>query len=765
LAAEPETAAAASGGESSARSSPALARPARRREDGRRWWPAVVAGALDLALFGALLFPWLRAIATSVPAYGDGGDARLIVWVLAQVADALPHALAAGPRALFDVPIFHPSPGQLAGSEHFLGAQVGFAPVWLATGNAVLGANLLVLLSYPLAAFATWWLLCDLGLWTAGAWLAGLVFALGPLRVPAQLNLLQTQAFFLPLTAIALLGLARRPGWQRAGALFAVLAVGLATSYYLATLLCVVVVVWIAVEPAGPPTGRVRRASVALAVLAAAVAALALLSQPYFARKAAIGAARADVASVVEAPPPVPEARSDGARRIRVVFWSGIERTLGGPVCAALAALGIVAVAFRRGRHARRVALAGMALVIVGIGLALGAYRTLLPSDALAAIEFLRSRPRFLALAAFGYALLVGVGADLLRALAGPRAAALVVAVGGLLVVWTRGSELIGPRGLDRVSPSDAELSAYRQIAAIAESSGRGPLLELPWLGSHHRPQQAWAMIGQLEHGLPLVGGYTGYEPAHAPLLRSLVTGLPAPAAVADLVDTTHVRWLLLRPAADWPHAERRVAMAEGLAQDPSLGPRWEIDGWTLQRLDRTPEHGEWFDALARAPEPGRTVLGTSLAALPADSPASIRGPTRGLRVRAGSFVRVPLEIANGGDEPWPVSAAGGADAPGVVYLEVRWDGPRDGDRSSLGRALVQPLGRDVPADEALAAVLRLRAPDEPGGYDLVVRLRQRGGAAFDDAPGAAVRVAVEVGARAADAALRRSADHQRSSS
>src|SRR5262245_61387248 len=112
-------------------------------------------GALSLlayvAVFAVLAWPWLEGAVDSVPrsvgtpfVYAD--DARFIILVLGWVA----HALARAPLSLFDLPIEHPAPRQLSGSEHFLTSQILAAPVFWATGNAVLATNVATLASYPL---------------------------------------------------------------------------------------------------------------------------------------------------------------------------------------------------------------------------------------------------------------------------------------------------------------------------------------------------------------------------------------------------------------------------------------------------------------------------------------------------------------------------------------------------------------------------------------------------------------------------------------
>lgn len=147
----------------------------RHREGGCGLWGSLAAYVI---LFAALSS---RLLAEAAGAFGRGNnpvDSRLLAWTQAAVAGAL----ADDPVALFDAPIFHPAPSQLAGAEAFLSSQIVYAPVFWLTGNAVLAANVLILLSYPLAALAMDRLLVALGAGRLVAWVGGLVFALGPDR-------------------------------------------------------------------------------------------------------------------------------------------------------------------------------------------------------------------------------------------------------------------------------------------------------------------------------------------------------------------------------------------------------------------------------------------------------------------------------------------------------------------------------------------------------------------------------------------------------
>ena len=102
---------------------------------------------------------------------------------------------------MFDANIHHPAPHALTGSEHLASTQLLAVPAVWRTGNPLLVANLLVWSSYPLAAIVMRALLLALGCGAAVAWTGGLVFALGPLRVPASLEVIHFLNVYVALTA------------------------------------------------------------------------------------------------------------------------------------------------------------------------------------------------------------------------------------------------------------------------------------------------------------------------------------------------------------------------------------------------------------------------------------------------------------------------------------------------------------------------------------------------------------------------------------
>jgi hypothetical protein len=147
------------------------------------------------ALTIAFTWPVTAGLASDVP--GDLGDSLLNMWILAWGADHLPGLLAgpAGWNAFWHGNIFHPEPYSLALSEHLFGQVLQIAPVYAATGNAILAYNLIFLSTFVLSAFGAFLLVRDLtGDWRAG-FVAGLVYGFLPYRIAqiAHVQVLSSQ--------------------------------------------------------------------------------------------------------------------------------------------------------------------------------------------------------------------------------------------------------------------------------------------------------------------------------------------------------------------------------------------------------------------------------------------------------------------------------------------------------------------------------------------------------------------------------------------
>jgi hypothetical protein len=656
-------------------------------------------------VFGMLFVPWLRLAAEAIPRQPHADDARVIVWIVGWVA----HALRTAPLAIADAPIDYPAPAQITGCEHLATSQLVAGPIYWLTGNAVLATNLTTMASYPLGALAMERLVTALGAGGLVAWASGLLFALGPLRVPANVQTLQYPNLFLPLAALALVRLRERPGFGRTLVAAGAIGLGLFGSYYAAVLVTLVAAAWIVLD--APRDGRARFMTLGTLALMLPLPALWYVSRPYLARAATLGPVLTAMAQSV----------ASEAWRFRAEL-ALLTLPRFGAVPLGLAAAGLVGLAPRG--PSRRLALAGVVFAAVGFVLSLGptqpffGHDVTLPYAIVAAspARFFRSPERFLVLAGFGTALLAAALLVLLPRRVGAAAAVVVAA----LVVVERG-QVLRTWTPDFVLDPTAR-AAYARVGTVADG---GALLELPIEDRAWATLEPDAMIGNTIHHLPLVGGYTGYRAAHRPLLLSLLGRLPAPEAWDALVDLTGARWLLLRPASFWRDVTQRDALAA------STGTVVVEDaGWTLLRIARTPERRWWFEALAAGPRPGETVLGTPLVPL-ASAHATLSLVEAPADVAPRGLTTLKVRVENDGATPWPVAVPADFPTTFAVGLAAEW---RAGSIPEPGSPATQPVALpwDLRAGEHVDVDVRVGTPAAGGDHTLALRVVQEGSGAFD---------------------------------
>jgi len=714
-------------------------------------------------------------------------DSILIVRVLAWIA----HALLVSPTSIFDAPMNFPATAQLTGSEHFGSSQLVFAPSFWATGNAVFAANVVALISYPLAAFAMQCLLVVLGCASGAAFVGGLLFALGPLRVPGNLHMIQYLNVWLPVVVLALVRLRQRPTTGGAFVLSVVVTLGFLSSYYMAVMLALTLAVWAADEILREDTQRGRFAVLLVSAVAAASLLLIATSLPYLERST-----DPDRLALLAG------AEQQNAARVERGFWAGSM----GPLVAGIGGnfgyhpwLGLVPLLFmalgllglRPANHSagRRMARLGLIFSTIGGVLALGAAVRLgdhfvpLPYAALmnSSLRFFRVPERFVVLGGFGTALMAGAGMDVLvRAGGSFRMRALVVSAAMFLVVWGEGLAFCDTP-LVKIRAASVDAPVYEEVGRRARSLGGGPLLEIPAGTTDGAPSPVTmeALIGSTRHVLPTIMEYTGYPPAHLPLVEQCVRRLPDGTALAELVDMTHLRWLLIRPRGDWPGpGDRTVFLNRLLGAFPgAFVGSWQVRGFLIVDLVEVglkPHRQQWFRALAAGPTEGRSLLGTSfgLAVAPAArSSILVANPPGEVDVR--NFVTLDLTISNLGESDWPVfvpppqagkaefqralrlrSPEGGlmatspiptAQPPATaVELVARW-WPAAGGEASPARQQSLQLSRDVPAGESLRQSVVLLTPDSPGSYDLEIDAEQRDGSPFTGLGSSSLRLPVVV--------------------
>lgn len=126
-----------------------------------------------------LILTWPASRLAGTHQLGGGNDPWLYIWTIGWNV----HALTTAPWAIFDANIFYPHANTLAYSEHLIGTAPFAAPIVWLTGSPLLATNIVALLSVFLGGVGAYLLGRQLGLGTAGAFLAGVVFAFTPPRL------------------------------------------------------------------------------------------------------------------------------------------------------------------------------------------------------------------------------------------------------------------------------------------------------------------------------------------------------------------------------------------------------------------------------------------------------------------------------------------------------------------------------------------------------------------------------------------------------
>jgi hypothetical protein len=309
---------------------------------------------------------------------------------------------------------------------------------------------------------------------------------------------------------------------------------------------------------------------------------------------------------------------------------------------------------------------------------------------------------RFVVMAHLGFALLAALGVERLLARAGRLAWPGALAIGAVAIA------ALGPRPPLRLVPEpvgDDVAPAYRWLAEHGE--GR-PLLELPEaiLAAAGR-----RMYLSTFHWLPIVDGYSAYNPKTSSFIHSLASGLPKEEALQELVDWVDIGWILVH--------------RDGI-------PRWARRAWYGLPPPGLVPAGVWGDDLLfRVTQPVRndrrerllstreTLGGVPLAPLGDRCPGALRVVARP-PAPWPPFSRQDLEVEvrNDGPAPWP---AFGLLPAYLVRLRIDLPGapPPWWFRRSLD------LPGDVPAGGRIRVPVSLWMPPKPGRYAFELSLEQ----------------------------------------
>jgi len=526
-----------------------------------------------LAVVVWLTWPLARAASTSLPStrYSALHDTLYSAWVLAWES----HALVTAPAHFADANIYHPTTGALFYGPAALGALPLFAPVFLATGNAALATNVMLVFGLALTATAMHVILRR---WT-GSELAGLVGASTLLANPWLVR------DFVPIV----------PHWAALG-LLPLVAFTAAVPFPstraalrllpLVVLQCLTDLVYVAPAVLAPLGALIilrllRPATRAAALRLAAVLvlgglALAPVYRGYLGVRAANPALERQTTWTI--------AEADFAAPLPARFLDGQFPFVVRPVTIVLVGVGALAALRRRRKGSAPPAPGGWAhgalWSVVGAVVSLpptvtvagGVYRT--PMGLLDLwlhlYRTLRVPSRVGVAGLLGLGILSGVAYGEIVALVGTRlrtarAARLVRAgVAVVLVGLVFQANGVVPAGLPLQTPPDVPAA----FAPVLRSS-RGPLLELPagpdgLAGNAH----AAAMYRSTAHWRPLLNGYASYWPAGFAERMAAAARLPDADALDGLVASTglsliwlHTRGLTREQLAAWTPPPRGLTV------------------------------------------------------------------------------------------------------------------------------------------------------------------------------------------------------------
>jgi hypothetical protein len=269
----------------------------------------------------------------------------------------------------------------------------------------------------------------------------------------------------------------------------------------------------------------------------------------------------------------------------------------------------------------------------------------------------------------------------------------------------------------------DATAPVYRWLAA---QDGPGAVLEIPAqttqqdVGGNLRNGRY--MVASTTHWRPLLNGWTAYPPPSAGFFAAAIRDLPAPEALAALVDASDLRWIVLhrgdltqREAARWAGALPGLQLVERFGTDEVYvvtEPRTRP--WRKQVLPRSDARAaDTLTGSSTAPLTERCRRGTIVAV---DAPE--RFPIVPLAQR------IPVRIHNGSDCTWP---GVGIRSEGLVGLDYRWIAPSGSSTAADPGAFSQLLADVAPHDDVDTAVVVPPPGGETGTWTLEIRLRQEG--------------------------------------
>jgi hypothetical protein len=155
----------------------------------------------------ALVATWPLVLGLGRDVAWDLGDSLLNMWILAWDGEQILAVLSGDVSRLatfFDANIFHPAPLTLAYSEHLLPQAIQILPIYAVTRNPILSYNLLFLSTFVLSGLGMYLLVRELTGRPAAAFVAGLLFAFAPYRIPQSSHLQVLSSQWMPFVLYGL---------------------------------------------------------------------------------------------------------------------------------------------------------------------------------------------------------------------------------------------------------------------------------------------------------------------------------------------------------------------------------------------------------------------------------------------------------------------------------------------------------------------------------------------------------------------------------
>lgn len=602
---------------------------------------AVTALLIYLAVSLYWLWPLPSSLETHVAYPGDvarllGADVDLMMWVLSWGT----HALGIGPAGFFEANSFYPSPASLAYSEHLVGQLPVFAPVYAVTGNPVLATNVLVLAAHLLSAFGLH-LLARRFVSPPAAFVGAFFFSFHPWRYELLGHFYMLGVQWVPFALLATERLLETGRRRDAALVFAAVALGLLSSFYLAYVLVLTYALYLpfSLWRWRAELDRTRVVRMVSAIGAAALPFVAM-SLPYILLR---------VSGFLPSFRDITTSDYGADLSLSPYFAAvGVLMKLGpggmGPIAYGLALLA-VAPGWKRCRTVRG---AASVLAVAGVVLAHGPEAVIggvtIPTPypllqlLLPGFDTIRVPLRLLQIATVGLALLSALGFQRIADRAGEPASPALAVVAIVAALLGYGAQDVG---LHARATGDDVPNAYRWLAANGEG---GALLELP----RAQPDRAARrMYLSSFHWLPTVGGYSAYPSDFTRYVYRLAARLPGEAAVERVTNLLDLKWILVHrdelkgDPRRWDSLPAGLTRAAEFGEDLVLRVEQKADPIRLEAIVRSEETvgGVPRERLRRCE--GEIVLDDA-----PDQPW-----------RHGERLRLRIRVRNDSDRAWPAIA------------------------------------------------------------------------------------------------------------